>query len=253
MTSLVQRARQVEEAFLGGLDDAQNAYEEIVRTQAWTTLGYDTFADWWETRVRPAMRALSMRPTREITASVVEQVRQEEAELPPAQRRTQRELAEMVGQSESAERQRQSRSRPRDMSRDDDLEEVVSREWVGNRIAEVATEEAKTPDPLPPEIAEQIEQRIAEKVTPEPIQPTDPEVRERIAREREDQKMHEVHSRDLARCVWLMAERSRRVDAAEWELSRWQPDQDVYPEPTTAKRLRMAADFLSALAERWSE
>jgi hypothetical protein len=50
-----------------------------------------------------------------------------------------------------------------------------------------------------------------------------------------------------------MAERSRRVDAAEWELSRWRPDQDVYPEPTTAKRLRMAADFLSALAERWPE
>jgi hypothetical protein len=90
-------AEELEKAFLAGLEDAQAAYEQIVETQAWTDLGFDTFAAWWEERVRPTMRALSMRPTREIAAAVIEQVREEEADLPPAQRRTQRELAEMVG------------------------------------------------------------------------------------------------------------------------------------------------------------
>lgn len=94
-------AEELEEAFLAGLEDAQAAYEQIVETRAWTELGFDTFAGWWDNRVQPTMRALSMRPTREITAAVVEQVRQEEAALPPAQRRTQQEIAEMVGVSEA--------------------------------------------------------------------------------------------------------------------------------------------------------
>lgn len=94
-------AERLEAAFLGGLDEAQYAYERIVEARAWTALGFDTFGAWWDERVRPAMRALSMRPTREIAAAVVDQVRSEEADLPQAQRRTQRELAEMVGKSEA--------------------------------------------------------------------------------------------------------------------------------------------------------
>lgn len=94
-------AEELEKAFLAGLEDAQAAYEQIVETQAWTELGFDSFVGWWDERVRPTMRALSMRPTREIAAAVVEKVRQEEADLPPAQRRTQQEIAEMVGVSEA--------------------------------------------------------------------------------------------------------------------------------------------------------
>lgn len=99
MTALATRseAQLLEEAFLGGLEDMQNAYERIVETEAWLSLGFDSFAGWWQQRVMPTMRALSMRPTREIAAAVVDKVREEEAELPPAQRRTQRELADMVG------------------------------------------------------------------------------------------------------------------------------------------------------------
>lgn len=104
-------AFNLEAEFLGGLEDAQFAYERIVETEAWNLLGFDTFADWWAQRVQPVMRALSMRPTREIAASVVERVREEEAELPPAQRRTQRELADMVGISTKT-LQRQSQDRP---------------------------------------------------------------------------------------------------------------------------------------------
>lgn len=94
-------AQELEAAFLAGLGDVQDLYHQIIETQAWTDLGWDSFGDWWDRRVKPAMQALSMRPTREIAAAVVEQVRAEEAELPPAQRRTQRELAEMVGSSEA--------------------------------------------------------------------------------------------------------------------------------------------------------
>lgn len=90
-------ARQHESAFLENLAGAQDHYEWIVERRAWTDLGFDTFAGWWEGRIQPVMRALSMRPTREIAAKVIEQVRTEEAELPPAQRHTQKQLGEMVG------------------------------------------------------------------------------------------------------------------------------------------------------------
>lgn len=92
-----EQAESLEAAFLGGLEEAQVAYERIVEHEAWTILGFETFTAWWGDRVQPMMRALSMRPTREIAAAVVEQVREEEAALPSAQRRTQRELAEMAG------------------------------------------------------------------------------------------------------------------------------------------------------------
>jgi hypothetical protein len=106
-------------------------------------------------------------------------------------------------------------------------------------------------DPLPPEIAEQIEQRIAEKITPEPIQPADPAVRERLALEREEQQSRERYSRSIANCVWLLGEYALRVDAPNWTVDRWQPSQDIYPKKTTAERLRAAGDFLHALAEVW--
>lgn len=96
----VQEAHRREESFIGNLSGAQDDYEWIVEHQAWTALGYDGFADWWEVKVRPVMRALSMRPTREVVSAGVEQVRREEADLPPAWRRTQQEIGEMFGVSD---------------------------------------------------------------------------------------------------------------------------------------------------------
>lgn len=119
----VDEARKREESFLGRLADAQDDYEWIVEHQAWVQLGHDTFADWWTTRVQPQMRALSMRPTREIAARVIEQVRTEEAELPPAQQRTQRELAELVGVTQQAV---SARSAPHKELYRADLDEVVA-------------------------------------------------------------------------------------------------------------------------------
>ena len=117
------KAQAMEEAFLSGLEDAQAAYEAIVDSEAWLDLGYETFAAWWSQRVQPAMRALSMRPTREIAVAVVERVREEEASLPPVQRRTQTELADMVGVNRSTLANRDgSRSVPRAESRQPDLD-----------------------------------------------------------------------------------------------------------------------------------
>jgi hypothetical protein len=133
-------AQELEKAFLAGLEDAQAAYEQIVETQAWTELGFDTFAGWWDQRVQPTMRALSMRPTREIAAAVIEQVRQEEADLPPVQRRTQQELADMVGVDRRTAvgwRPPQDRSDVQDV-RGDDLERSPVVEAMTEAIQEVA-------------------------------------------------------------------------------------------------------------------
>lgn len=122
-----EEAARLEAAFLGGLDQAQTAYERIIAEQAWTLLGHDSFADWWRVRVVPTMHALSMRPIREITASAIEQVKREDAERPPLQRHTQREVAEMFGESDRAEYMRESRSSAPNMFARDDLVEQVHR------------------------------------------------------------------------------------------------------------------------------
>lgn len=119
----ITEASDLEAAFLAGLEEAQGAYERIVATQAWTALGFGSFAAWWDERVAPTMRALSMKPTREIAAAVIEQVRQEEAALPPTQRRTQQELADMVGVSQQAI---SARSLPHKKLSGDDLEDAAS-------------------------------------------------------------------------------------------------------------------------------
>jgi hypothetical protein len=93
----VREAVRREASFLGNLAGAQDDYEWIVEREAWTDLGHETFADWWQARVQPTMRALSMRPTRALADKVVQRVRADEAELPPAQRRTQQQLADLAG------------------------------------------------------------------------------------------------------------------------------------------------------------
>lgn len=142
-------AHDLEAAFLGGLDQAQDAYERIMATQAWTQLGHDSYADWWRVRVVPTMRALSMKPTREIAAAGIEQVRREDEERPAAQRHTQREIGDMFGVSdESVARAIGARSPQATNVAPPDLGSVE--------------------DPLPQPIAEQIAHRIAVKTAPAP-------------------------------------------------------------------------------------
>lgn len=154
MTDLaIDEARQLEAEFLSGLERAQAAYERIVAARAWTALGYDSFTAWWAGRVQPLMRALSMRPTREIAADVVERVRQEEASLPPVQRRTQRELGEMVGESDRTEYMRQTRSRQANRFAQADLESVVS-DVVDGELA--AQEQRRTDRQALDDLAEEL-------------------------------------------------------------------------------------------------
>lgn len=126
VTVTADEAGRLEEEFLNGLDQAQDAFVQIMETNAWAALGHDSFAAWWEQRVVPVMRALALRPSREIADRVLEQVRQEEASLPAAQRRRGSELADLVGTSEWVVEGRQDQRPPRSTAKPD-LDDPVTR------------------------------------------------------------------------------------------------------------------------------
>jgi hypothetical protein len=149
-------AARLEADFLAGMETANAAYEPFVEGRGYIALGFDSFAEWWQERVVPRFRALEMKPTRELAARVIETVRDEERDLPALQRRTQQELADLAGVHRHT-LANQDRPQVQD-GHDSDLGE-------NNPSAE---------DPLPPEIADQIERRIEQKQrTAEPIWSTD--------------------------------------------------------------------------------
>lgn len=248
-TTNLTEATDLEAAFLAGLEEAQGAYERIVATQAWTALGFDSFAAWWDERVAPTMRALSMKPTREIAAAVIEQVRQEEAALPPTQRRTQRELGEMVGVSgDTVARQLGARSPQGAPAPRADLDDAVPQ-----IPAVIPAPGNQAPAELPgqQDLADALAARIAEAIALSAEPPRIPEPAAPSTRDRDDQTSREVASRNLAKSVWTLAGFASTVEAAALMAKDWQPSQDIYPKPTTAARMRLAADYLHALAERW--
>jgi hypothetical protein len=242
-------ARRLEDAFLGGLNDAQNAYEQIVELKAWTALGFESFTDWWESRVRPVMTALSMRPTREIATSVVDRVRLEEEALPPAQRRTQRELADMVGVDRSALANRDgSRSLPRENTPGTDLEEPASdpipapiASEIDRRIAGRVAAQAETAPPGPPAAAS----GLFPEPAPAHLDDT-PEVVDEEAKRRSSQ----AFAQSLA-SLWLVLD----PDPVRWIKSRWRPD--VYPQRDlprvrdvfTTTGLRSLAKHIDSIAD----
>ncbi len=97
----VRAAQDMERTFLSGLADSQHAFEQIVESKAWTGLGFGSFAAWWSARVQPTMRSLSMQPSAEMARLAIETVRDEEKDLPKAQRSTQADLGRMVGRGEA--------------------------------------------------------------------------------------------------------------------------------------------------------
>lgn len=246
-------AKALEEKFLLGIGDAQSAYEQIVEQQAWTPLGFDSLGDWWDARVRPVMTALSMKPTREIAAAVIEQVRAEEAELPQTWRRTQAQLAEMVGVTQQAISARSSAHK--NLS-DDDLapepDEVATNVAIDDIplwVEPTSVVPATTEMPARQDIADLIASRLDQVVEAQakPAAPATPDE----ARERDYQASAEAWSRNLAKCVYLLAGFSNLNGFVEKALREWQPGQDIYPEKTTAQRMRTAATYLNAIAERW--
>lgn len=72
----------------------------IVTSDEWRELGYESYTEWYVGHVWPLMLDLGVRPIPRAAAGVLQRIRTDEASLPPAQRRTQRELAELVGVSD---------------------------------------------------------------------------------------------------------------------------------------------------------
>lgn len=149
-------AQELERSFLSGLNDAQDAYERIIATEAWTALGHDSFAEWWSAKVQPSMRALSMRPTKEIASAAIARVKSDEAALPPAQRRRDSELADMVGVDQKTV-SNWSRSATEETSSEGDLEEPQTPGPAADPSAAQAgpgqTPESAGVDPAPPAAA----------------------------------------------------------------------------------------------------
>jgi hypothetical protein len=94
-----QEASQRELRFLKNLHAAKADFDWIKANEAWKTLGHESFTAWWETRVAPIMVALGMRPTREVSSEVVDRVLADDANLPPEERHSKTEVAQLAGVS----------------------------------------------------------------------------------------------------------------------------------------------------------
>jgi hypothetical protein len=97
VTDPADEAARHERSFLRSMATAKADFDWIVEHAAWVELGFGTFADWWDERVAPVAAGLGMRPTKEVARTVVEMVAAEQQQLPRDQRRTQRQIADMVG------------------------------------------------------------------------------------------------------------------------------------------------------------
>lgn len=86
-----------EQFFLGQMAGAKEHLDWIISHQAWVLLGFATFADWWEARAVPVAAGLGMRPTRDMAKVVIGTIVEEQKALPPRDRRSQKEIAGMVG------------------------------------------------------------------------------------------------------------------------------------------------------------
>lgn len=119
------QAQAKEQSFLRAAQTAQDDLIWLINNEAWSALGFDTFADWWDARVSPVLNELPMlRPTREVAQLVIDRVRAEDEARPKSQRRTSKQLAAMVGLSAPTVRRSSSRSLPRSGDAESDLEET---------------------------------------------------------------------------------------------------------------------------------
>lgn len=94
-----EAARGLEDQFLSALEVAQHAYEDIVAAKAWTALGFETFTEWWTAKVVPKMRALEMKPKKEVAQDAVQRIAADQQKLPKPQQMLHREIGEATGMS----------------------------------------------------------------------------------------------------------------------------------------------------------
>lgn len=90
-------AKQHEASFLKHITTAKEHYDWIVDNEAWVQLGHETYTAWFVAKVQPLLAALGARPTPELANDIIDHVREDEADLPAAQRRTQQEVADLAG------------------------------------------------------------------------------------------------------------------------------------------------------------
>lgn len=152
-------AHSKEQSFLRAAQTAQDDLIWLINNEAWSALGFDTFADWWDARVSPVLDELPMlRPTREVAQLVIDRVRAEDEARPKSQRRTSKQLAAMVGLSAPTVRRSSSRSLPRSGDAESDLEEtppVIDVEPTN------VTDEPTT-EPAPADVPDAMTQAITE-------------------------------------------------------------------------------------------
>lgn len=102
-----------EQRFLQHLGAAREDLHWILQYNAWRDLGYDTFTGWYIARVQPVALELGFRPAPELAFELLGQFVADNANGPKAQRLLQRELAGLLGVSETQlRRMLQDRSQP---------------------------------------------------------------------------------------------------------------------------------------------
>lgn len=88
-------------SFLRNIGGAGDDLEWILFNQAWTELGFERIGDWWEQRVLPVLVHVDLRPSAALAERVIAAIAADEAGLPKAQRRTQREIASIARTSQA--------------------------------------------------------------------------------------------------------------------------------------------------------
>lgn len=85
----------------------------------------------------------------------------------------------------------------------------------------------------------------------DPASDPDPEAKARADAQTDAETSRRVFSQKLAGSVHLLAVYGTKANAAKQAVADWEPGVDTYHKPTTAARMREAADYLYAVAEEW--
>lgn len=136
-------AKRHEALFLKGVGTAQDELRWLVEHEAWRTLGFESPVDWWDTRIRPAFVELEIRPAPSVARQILAAVEAHERGLPPAQRRSKKELARLALASDWVAQGRvEDRSKTRPASGAD----LGSADIVDAEIVDSTTQTAAGPE-----------------------------------------------------------------------------------------------------------
>lgn len=152
-----EEARQREERMLASLGTARDDFEWIAANRGWLLLGHSTCMEWWRDRIQPAADGLMLRPAPDVAKRVIGLIQQEQAELPPAQRSSKKELAQVVGASDWVSRGRRQDPSKRRPAAGNDLDGPTVIDLQPSSVTD-----EKPLDPEPADIAAALTQAIKE-------------------------------------------------------------------------------------------